>query len=392
METKLAQIVMESVIKMTSLTDANIFILIESGNKRFFGGKRHLCETFTKIGLLPDESDVHLEANLDLSCLTPKREEFSFEASMKALPPNRKRASSSQAPNTSALTKRWSSETIAERIMAQPISGQTLGRLLDKTGEISEAPTSKRKARKRKKPIKKKTSLTLKKEVSDDSSDLSEIKCELIDDSFVNDKLVTKNDSDDDDDDSPVEKPALNDDNDGDSDDGGSDDASDEGKGKELLSMEDHLHDEGCEQGWCPLDTPETDVQLMREWLVDDQEMLKKLDVVLSITEKDKNKLVPFDSVLKTSILSVCYALGSHFAVEYYPANDRFSSKPHKALFMRVWSMFPNLHPFAEMLVERNSGKESGFLRTRCQDSFLGPFRKRHYRLMRNFGVVNKSM
>lgn len=384
METKLAQIMMESVIKMTSLTDANIFILIESGNKRFFGGKRHLCETFTKIGLLPDESDVQLEANLELSCLTPKQDEEDSPAQ----PSKPKRFKSSQLSNSCALTKKWSSETIAQSFLAQPISGQTLAGM---SGQTSGQAASKRKEQKRKKPNKKRSPKKVKKELSDDSSDLSEIKCELIDDSFVDDKVEDKEDDDDDDDSSEDNPEKERGDWSDDAKDSEKEDASDGADAKEVLSVEDHIHDEGCEQGWCPLDNGDMGLQLMRDRLEDDPATLKKIDVVMALTESDRHKLIAFDSVHKKNVLSLFYGLGTHFAVDYYPSNDSFSSRPHQALFLRVWAMFPNLHPLGGMLVDRNSGKERSTLMCRCRDSFLGPFRKRHYRLLRNIGVVNKS-
>lgn len=61
METSFSKILMEAAMKMAALTDANIFLLVETGEGRRFAGKQHLCESFLNEGLVTLPNDVQFE-------------------------------------------------------------------------------------------------------------------------------------------------------------------------------------------------------------------------------------------------------------------------------------------------------------------------------------------
>jgi len=73
MEAKFALAIMESTLKLVSLADANIFILVEGeDNRRYYGGKKHLCDAFSNGVLFPEITDAELVSNVDVSSLSPK--------------------------------------------------------------------------------------------------------------------------------------------------------------------------------------------------------------------------------------------------------------------------------------------------------------------------------
>lgn len=62
-------ILMESAMKLSALTDANIFVLVESQEGRRYCGKRHLCDAYTGSGLSPIGNDVEMEVNPSVSAV-----------------------------------------------------------------------------------------------------------------------------------------------------------------------------------------------------------------------------------------------------------------------------------------------------------------------------------
>ena len=73
MEAKFALALMESTLKLVSLADANIFILVQGDdNRRYYGGKKYLCDAFANGVLFPEATDVEMETNIEISSMTPK--------------------------------------------------------------------------------------------------------------------------------------------------------------------------------------------------------------------------------------------------------------------------------------------------------------------------------
>lgn len=66
-------ILMESAMKLSALTDANIFVLVESQEGRRYCGKRHLCDAYVASGLSPIGNDVEMEVNPTISALHERR-------------------------------------------------------------------------------------------------------------------------------------------------------------------------------------------------------------------------------------------------------------------------------------------------------------------------------
>lgn len=63
MESSFSAILIEAAMKLASLTDANLFILVETKDGRRFAGKRHLCNLYTSGGLAPIGSDLEMEVD-----------------------------------------------------------------------------------------------------------------------------------------------------------------------------------------------------------------------------------------------------------------------------------------------------------------------------------------
>ena len=89
MEQKLTDILLEAAMKMSSLTDSSIFILVETQEGRKFSGKPHLCDAYRQSRLIPTEADV--ECLVDLNSRTvnyssPKNASSGFSSAPASLP------------------------------------------------------------------------------------------------------------------------------------------------------------------------------------------------------------------------------------------------------------------------------------------------------------------
>ena len=67
-EQKLTDILLEAAMKMSSLTDSSVFILVETQEGRKFSGKPHLCQAYRNSRLTPTDADV--ECFVDLNSKT----------------------------------------------------------------------------------------------------------------------------------------------------------------------------------------------------------------------------------------------------------------------------------------------------------------------------------
>ena len=76
MELQMASILMETAMKLASMTDANVFMLVEHSGGRYFSGKRHLCDSYLNRGLCPIGNDVEMEVNPDISALQERPHTF----------------------------------------------------------------------------------------------------------------------------------------------------------------------------------------------------------------------------------------------------------------------------------------------------------------------------
>ena len=68
MEQKLTDILLEAAMKVSSLTDSSLFILVETQEGRKFSGDPRLCDAYRNARLLPTEADV--ECHVDLNKTT----------------------------------------------------------------------------------------------------------------------------------------------------------------------------------------------------------------------------------------------------------------------------------------------------------------------------------
>jgi predicted ribosome-associated RNA-binding protein Tma20 len=72
MELKFTSILMETAIKLASLTDSSMFLLIETPHGRRFAGKQHLCDAYLYGSLSPVGNDVQMDADLNVTSLSEK--------------------------------------------------------------------------------------------------------------------------------------------------------------------------------------------------------------------------------------------------------------------------------------------------------------------------------
>jgi len=74
MENSFTQILMEATMRLSSLTDASVFLLLETPEGRRYCGKRHLCDIYKTQGLCPMENEVEMELVPGVSTLQVRRQ------------------------------------------------------------------------------------------------------------------------------------------------------------------------------------------------------------------------------------------------------------------------------------------------------------------------------
>jgi len=77
-ETKVSTMFLEVALKIMNLTDANIFVLLETSNGRHYGGKEHLCSAYREGNLFALTNDYEVEVDMESSALKFKMPD-SFE-------------------------------------------------------------------------------------------------------------------------------------------------------------------------------------------------------------------------------------------------------------------------------------------------------------------------
>ena len=385
MEGRFEKIVMESALKMASMTNANVFVLIESENKRYFGGKRHLCEAYSIGGLLPTSTDVNLQVDPDSSCLKPKSpHELGMNSPEKrqylnshylaggnhGMPPPppmmspeswavqpfppatttttsspftklKKRKSPNNGDHHHLLSKRPKTEIMSDNLFAikaempeDDDGGPNGSRAICETGQASFDDGNR-------------PGFDHPSHSGFDSSQPF-----LDAQPFLDSSQPAFDVSDDDDDDVDLVY----------------DNFVDGGLAEGEIKRE---RDDGYLS--LPQDLDYLDhTQWIYDRLQEDEKTLKKLNDTRALTDMDQ--LRGSDSVRRKEVLSVFYALGSRFARACNLTEETYDPKYHRALFERVWTMFPNFQAHATMNISRNTGR-LGCLISRCRDSFLAPFR-----------------
>ena len=77
METCFTSILMEGAMKLSALSDAKIFILVETAEGRRFCGKRHLCDQYIRGGgLVPIGNDLELDVDTSVSAIRERTSVF----------------------------------------------------------------------------------------------------------------------------------------------------------------------------------------------------------------------------------------------------------------------------------------------------------------------------
>ena len=73
MEMSFTSILMETAMKLSALTDASIFVLVETADGRKISGKRHLCDAYMSGSLIPTGQDVEFEVNPLITALQERQ-------------------------------------------------------------------------------------------------------------------------------------------------------------------------------------------------------------------------------------------------------------------------------------------------------------------------------
>ena len=119
MELKFASVLMEAALKFTMLADANFFILFESKDGRYYGGKEYLCDGYRNGLLSSTGSDVELEADLDNTTLRPKNTDAALfaendDSPTPRPPPLATKSLNGDSPTAAASTKRRKRKSLTD--------------------------------------------------------------------------------------------------------------------------------------------------------------------------------------------------------------------------------------------------------------------------------------
>lgn len=132
-ETSLTNYMIETVMKLSSLTESSVFILVETTEGRRFAGKHHLVSLYNSGCLHNDGTDIELEADVHSSTLRPKpmpstqAQEpcYSQFAAPSLLPArDRKRPNSSSEQNESPKKRRASVDVVDDIVISDDEDGE----------------------------------------------------------------------------------------------------------------------------------------------------------------------------------------------------------------------------------------------------------------------------
>jgi len=74
MESTFSTIMMEAIMKLASLTDSNVFVMVETAEGRRFCGKRHLCDQYLHGGgLAPIGNDIEMDVDVNVTSVREKQ-------------------------------------------------------------------------------------------------------------------------------------------------------------------------------------------------------------------------------------------------------------------------------------------------------------------------------
>ena len=138
LEVSFSKILMETAMKLSALTDLNVFVLVETQDGRRFSGKRHLCDAYIDGSLTLQGSDVEFEINPSVYAL---RQRSHHQRSPRRSSPQRRNLHSRRSPGASSTPQRspkrsgstsGAGPTSAKRRRSYPTTGDAE---LDGSGE-----------------------------------------------------------------------------------------------------------------------------------------------------------------------------------------------------------------------------------------------------------------
>ena len=323
-ETKFASVLMEAALKLMDLTDVKLFILLETEDQhRYFGGKDHLCEQFVSGCLVATDADIEMQANVEISSLTPKSNETS-QADWN-LGPSIQGEESSFDPS-SVPTENFH----CGGVILEDRQEEESGHCEQVDGGQAAAPNFSRRKRKLASQLDHSPAKLAKVE-------LDEQVYQILDDDEVDDP------------------------------------------GCDEISIEDRSPSYDCE-------TAENHIfPWIKNEIDKDSKIRNKVNAVLQIDDFDVLK--EKESIERKVVLSMFYSLGSSYLLlppeERVDLRER---DVRNDLFEKVWAYFPNLHPYACMKIPRsteNANNHAMNLITISRDSFTNPFRREKFNIER---------
>lgn len=351
-ESKFAHVLMESTLKMMTLTDANVFILIEAEDKRYYGGKSHLCEMFSRGHLQPFATDVEMEADVNSSSLTPKRVAVAIDSLWSISSPP------SQPPQQQQQNQHLQSsfQTNGSKEIASPSCSSHQSKF-GKRKMTRETTSPKRLKTEEEEPVTCEIKAEEPSEALPSKTIPSGTQCRKFDDAEFGAGVV--DDYDDDDDNAIV----LFD--------------------SSVASENDSMQMNDSYQTMVDLtfgdastsssnqDFPPNDVtRWLLEQLSSDATAMKKYEVARSLTNLEIS-LSDINSIERRLIASLFYSLGCHFIPKFCQEGDR---SERDDVFRKVWTMMPNIHPLGTMKLSRPNGSVLSLF-NHCKDAFLRPYR-----------------
>ena len=321
MELKFASVLLEAALKFATLADVNFFILFESSDGRYYGGKQYLCEGYRNGMLSSTGRDIELEADLETTSLKSKHMEDVFFAEP-ASPSDQQLSSPLQQSPTSTMN-------------GHPSSPVNTDRRFKKKRPATVAPTGIGAIKHRKIEAEKETLLASVKEEttcvmepydSESEGGLVEAEGSLISEDGVSAPEDVE-------DDNFPEASTIN-----------------------------AAHEPLTE-----------DQMVVSEWFFNvlrrNEDMLEKIRSVKKLKYNDIRTMSNNESKERTEVFALFYDYGKHFSAKFL--HQEKSRETRDYAFQILWSHLTNLHPYEELRVPIK------YLSSSCKDSFLHPYRRR---------------
>ena len=325
-ENKFSLILMEAGLKLMSLTDAKIFFLLESdGQSHYYGGKSELCEKVRTGRLFPGATDVEMQVDVNVTALGQKPQPTAPPSNWHPMQALQQTQFSTAPPLNTPSTNGVVNDYQLPGLNTSPRFSPTTTTTTTTTGLGMKRKLT---------PESIPSSKTIKIEKKEPMEELYEIGDDDNDDDII---------IEDDDDDADTV-----------------DERSNDSSAVANISMSD--------ESWV-------------QDLTNDDLIRKKLDVILQMKRFDV--LNDPTSIERKILFSMFYSLGNRF-LTLMNLDDSLHSllrdkRSRDQLFQKVWSMFPNMHPFHNLKIPKATDVSVQWnLITGCKDFFFKALRREY--------------